>query len=248
MDNDQKRAILTKIKGRLRLDFGNQVLSAIVYGSTLGDDYCVLSDFDILVIFEWADYKTFQKLRKIKLDFAKHGIPIDFNSHIFSDLPMNRKDVFWHNNRGIYVQKELALYGEILFGKKYFRDINLDHEKMLEEAVKTISSLNYQVRKMLTNKKLTTENRIIIIKWCIYGTIYILAALDIFPKSRGEALTVFNEKFHPKINPEIFLQLKTSQTHKINQEHLRLAYDYLVYLDQLIFKIYKENSYERIQS
>ena len=63
MDNNQKRAILTKIKNRLQLDFGNQVLSAIVYGSTLGDDYCVLSDFDILVIFEWADYKTFQKLK-----------------------------------------------------------------------------------------------------------------------------------------------------------------------------------------
>lgn len=248
MENHQKRAILAKIKNRLQLDFGNQVLSAIVYGSTLGDDYCAFSDFDILVIFEWADYKTFQKLRKIKLDFAKQGVPIDFNSHVFSDLPINRKDVFWHNNRGIYVQKELALYGEILFGKKYFQDINLDRKKMLEEAVKTINSLNYQARKMLTNKKLTTKNRIILVKWCIYGTIYTLAALNIFPKSRSEALTVFNEKFHPEINPEIFLQLKTSQANKINQQHLRLAYDYLVYLDQLIFGIYKGKTYAGIQN
>ena len=246
MGNKQKRAILAKIKNRLRLDFGDQVLSAIVYGSTLGDDYCVLSDFDILVIFEWADYDTFRKLRKIKLDFAKQGVPVDFNSHIFSELPINRKDVFWHNNRGVYIQKELALYGEILFGARIFQDIDLDHRKMLEEAVKTISSLNYQARKMLTNKKLTVKNRIVMLKWCIYGTIYVLAVLDVFPKSRGEALAVFNEKFHPKINPEIFLRLKISQTTKISQKHLRLAYDYLAYLDQLIFKIYKEEIHERI--
>ena len=248
MDDSQKQIILTQIKNRLQSDYGDQVLSAIVYGSTLGDDYCVLSDFDILVIFKWADYKTFQKLRKIKLDFAKQGVPIDFNSHVFSDLPKNRKDVFWHNNRGVYVQKELALYGKILFGEKYFQDIDLDHQKMLEEAVKVISSLNYQVRKMLTNKKLTTGNRIIILKWCIYGTVYVLAALNIFPKSRGEALAIFNEKFHPKINPEIFLQLKTTQTTKISQKHLQLAYDYLVYLDQLMFEIFKEKSHERIQN
>lgn len=245
MNNGQKQIILDQIKNRLQSDYGDQVLSAIVYGSTLSDDYCALSDFDILIIFKWANYETFQKLRKIKLDFSQQGIPIDFNSHIFSDLPNNRKDVFWHNNRGIYVQKELALYGKVLFGKKYFQNIKLDRQKMLEEAVKVINSLNYQMRKMITNKKLSIENRIIALKWCIYGTIYVLAALDIFPKNRSEALDIFNEKFHPKINPKIFLQLKTAQTTKINQKHLQLAFDYLAYLDQLIFKIYKEKSHER---
>lgn len=246
MNSAQKEIVLIQIKDRLQAVYGEQVLSAIVYGSTLGDDYCALSDFDILVIFKWVDYGTFQKLRKIKLEFNKQGIPIDFNSHTLSDLPESRKEVFWHNNRGVYIQKELALYGKVLFGEKYFQGTNFDHQKMLEEAVKVVSSLNYQARKMLTNKKLTKKNRIIMLKWCIYGTIYILAALDIFPKSRGEALAIFNEKFHPKINPEIFLQLKTAQVIKISQKHLQLAYEYLVYLDQLIFEIFKEEKNDRI--
>ena len=36
---------------------------------------------------------------------------------------------------------------------------------MLAEAVKVISYLNYQIRKMLSNKQLNTTNRIIAMKW-----------------------------------------------------------------------------------
>ena len=60
---------------------------------------------------------------------------------------------------------ELALYGKILFGEQYFQDLELDQSEMLAEAVKVISSLNYQIRKMLSNKQLNTTNRIIAMKW-----------------------------------------------------------------------------------
>lgn len=246
MDIAERRKILDSIKQHLLDEFKDQILSAIIYGSTLGDDYCSFSDFDILLIFRQADFGTFQKIRNIKNHFAEQEIEIDFNSHIYSDLPEIRKEVFWHNNRGLYVQKELAIYGEILFGKKYFKDIEFNDIEMLSEAVKVISSLNYQIRKMLSNKELNTSNRIIAIKWCIYGVIYLLASQNCFPKSRRDALIIFNKKFNPPINPKIFLDIKVNRPDKITIEDLEMAYTFLAYLDRLMFDIYEKKAHDRI--
>lgn len=242
----KKEKILDSVKQCLLVEFKDQILSAIVYGSTLGDDYCSFSDFDILLIFKKADFETFQKVNNLKKYFAKQGVEIDFNSHIYSDLPEIRKEVFWHNNRGLYVQKELAIYGKILFGKKYFKDIEFNDMDMLSEAVKVISSLNYQIRKMLSNKELSTSNRIIAIKWCIYGVIYLLASQNCFPKSRRDALIIFNKEFNPPINPEIFLDIKVNHPDKITIKDLKMAYTFLAYLDQLIFNIYKKEKRDRV--
>ena len=241
-----KLCSLDQIKNRLTDVFGDNVLSAIVYGSTLGDDYCDFSDFDILLIFEKVEFKIFEQLRTIKKDFAEQNVYIDFNIHSLHELPKSRKEVFWHNNRGIYVQKELALYGKVLFGKKYFDDLELDHQNIMEEAVKVISSLNYQVRKTLTNKDLNTTNRVIMIKWCIYGVIYVLAAQNCFPSGRREALRVFNERFYPRINPEKFLDIKVGRPDKITMDDIEQAFEFLTYLDELIFRLYKKERDARV--
>ena len=235
-----KEVILDKVKQRLVGEFGEEILSAIVYGSTLGDDYYEASDFDFLLIFKRVDFNTFERLRKIKKELADQGIVVDFNTHTLAELPRTRQGAFWHNNRGIYVQKELALYGRVLFGETYFKDLTLRQSDMLLEAVRVVSSLNYQARKILSNKELNAENRVVMMKWCIYGTMYVLAARGCFPSGRREALQIFNERFKPEINPEVFLDIKINRPDKITMVDMKKAYDYLTYLDNVAYSMYVE--------
>ena len=111
---------------------------------------------------------------------------------------------------------------------------------MLVEAVKVISSLNYQIRKMLTNKDLNLENRIIVMKWCIYSVMYFLAATNTFPQSKREALELFNSKYHPPINPITFLNLKTEHPEEISESNLKDAFDFLSYMENLVYDFYKK--------
>ena len=233
---------LNLIKKQLINEFGDQILSAVVYGSTLGDDYCKYSDYDILLIFDRIDFDTYKRLRNVKKSLNEQGLVIDFNSHTYSELPKERKEVFWHNNRSVYMQKELALYGKVLFGENYFRDLELDHHEMLVEAVKVISSLNYQIRKTLTNMELNLKNRIIIMKWCIYSVMYFLAATNTFPQNKREALELFNSKYHPPINPIMFLNLKTRRPEEISESNLKDAFDFLSYMENLVYDLYKKET------
>lgn len=237
-----KEAILDKVKQRLIDEFGKNILSAVVYGSTLGDDYCKASDFDFLLIFQKVDFNTFKRLREIKREFAEQDIVVDFNSHTLAELPQTRKGAFWHNNRGVYIQKELALYGRVLFGEVYFKDLTLKESDILLETVRVVSSLNYQARKIISNKELNMENRVIMMKWCIYGTMYVLAARGCFPSGRREALQIFNEQFAPEINPEVFLDIKINRPDKITMDDMKKAYDFLVYLDNVAYTMYEEKN------
>lgn len=241
--NEEKKQNLEIIKRLLVDEFGSKLLSIIIYGSTLNDDYCKFSDYDCLIIFDDVDFAMLRKLRNIKLVLKnQYKISIDFNSHIKTDLPEIRKKVFWHNNRGIYVQKELAIYGEVIYGKKIFEDIAIDNRAMLEEAVKDISSLNYQARKLLSNKALNTSSKILLMKWCIYGVLYYLATYNCFPDGRREALRTFDQKFSPAIKSEQFLDVKTKHPDFITRKEAELAFDFLKYLDKLIFARYQMES------
>lgn len=240
--SEDKEKNLNLIKQKLICAYGDQLLSAIVYGSTLGDDYCKYSDYDVLLIFENINFEDLKHLRKIKENLKKAGIIVDFNLHIYSELPKNRQEAFWHNNRGTYIQKELALYGRVLFGEKYFQDLVLDREEMFLEAVRVISSLNYQIRKMLVNKPLNIENRVVAMKWCIYSVMYFLAANDCYPRGRAEALEIFDKKYHPPIHSRIFLDLKLKSPDKITDEDLELAFDFLAYMEESICQLYQKRT------
>lgn len=238
--HQDKQENLDLAKQKLLYIYGDRLLSAMVYGSTLGDDYCKYSDYDILLIFKNISFNDLKHLRKIKEFFRKKGILIDFNIHIHSELPENRKKTFWHNNRGVYIRKELALYGKTLLGENYFHDLDLDRKEMLLEAVRVISSLNYQIRKMIVNKILNTENRIIAVKWCIYSVMYFLAANNIYPNSRAEALKIFDEKYQPKIKSKQFLDLKLQKPDEITDKELNLTFNFLSYMEELICEIYQK--------
>ncbi|MBS3127416.1 nucleotidyltransferase domain-containing protein, partial [Candidatus Woesearchaeota archaeon] len=145
---------LNKIRNTLIKEFGNKVVSAIAYGSTLNEDFCADSDYDILMVVKKPDVKFLKKLREIKLNYMKEKIKIDFNVHSDEDIPSIRKDLFWHNNRGLYVQKEFDIYGKVLIGENLFKTEHIDNYEMLKEAVKVINSLNYQARKIMINKNI----------------------------------------------------------------------------------------------
>lgn len=230
---------LEKIKKTLQDEFGSKIVCAIVYGSTLNEDFCIDSDYDILMVVKRPDVKFLKKLREIKLDYMKQKVKIDFNIHSDDDIPSIRKDVFWHNNRGLYVQKEFDIYGKVLIGENLFKTDKIDNYEMLKEAVKVVNSLNYQARKIMINKDIDDkENKILMMKWCIYGSLYALASRGIYPKDKRTALQTFYDVFEPPINPEKFLKIKVERTDAITLEDVEVAYEFLTYLDKKIFSDY----------
>lgn len=234
-----RKASLDSIKKRLIDSIGSKIVCAIVYGSVLNKDFSRNSDFDILIVAKSPNIQFLKKLREIKSNYLLKGIKIDFNVHSETDLPSVRKGLFWHNNRGIYVQKELELYGKVLIGKNVFKTNKIDTKQMFAEAVRVINSLNYQARKIIINTNLDEGDRILLIKWCIYGSLYALASRNIFPPDRKSAMQKFYKVFKPPVNPEIFLRIKVNRSDNITNHDIKLAYKFLSYLDRKIFKDYE---------
>lgn len=233
-------SVLDKIKKILVETFGDLISSAVVYGSTLSDDFCEFSDYDILLVVNNPDILLLKKLKGIKKDFLKNDVIIDFNVHDIGDLPDSRKELFWHNNRALYIQKEFDLYGAVLIGKNPFRTNKIDNFLMLQEAVRVMNSLIYQARKLIVNRRLNNVSKILIMKWCIYASLYALASKGIYPKSKKNALVVFNKYFDSPINPEKFLYLKVNGAAKINLNNIVDAYNFLSYLDRKLFTEYEK--------
>jgi len=248
MDEDEtslfnRNLVLDSVKDVLIKIFGNKIVSAIVYGSTLNEDFCIKSDYDILLVVIKSDLKFLKDLRGVKIDFKNRGVEIDFNVHDYGDIPSIRKDLFWHNNRGLYVQKEFEIYGKVLIGENLFRSTGFKNIDMLKEAVRVINSLNYQARKLIINQSLEDDgNKILMMKWCIYGALYALASRGIYPIDKRVALKTFYEEFDPPINPEKFLHIKITRPTEITQEDVEVAYEFLTYLDKKIFNDYKQFS------
>lgn len=177
------------------------------------------------------------KLRKLKEKFNAKNILIDFNVHSEKDLPQIRGGCFWHNNRGIYIQKELILYGLTFIGETHFGENHFSKDELKKECVQVINSLTYQARKLLINRKLSDKEKVNLMKWCIYASIYALVAKDIFIESKREALSKFNKYYSLKVNPIIFLKAKIKNN--VSNELAQKAYKFLSDLDIIIFEDYK---------
>lgn len=119
-----------------------------------------------------------------------------------------------------------------------FSDVDIDQIKLFEESVRVINSLNYQARKLLINSDLSNGKKIQLFKWCIYGSLYVLATHGIYPSDRRKALMVFTKSFRPPIDPTYFLNLKLTNPVHIKDADIRKAYKFLTYLDELVFKDY----------
>lgn len=234
-----REQILNNIKEKLLEGLKENIISVTAYGSTLNDDFCQFSDFDVLVVLEKPTSFALSILREIKEDFCEEGIEVDFNVHSYEELPRFRKEAFWHNNRHLFIQKEVALYGKQLLGAYPFDMGNYDKGDFYLEAVRVISSLNYQARKLLINKELNEVNKILMMKWCIYGVLYALASIGEFFRLKSDALKRFNKIAQLPINPVEFLKIKVERPGKINYKDLEKAYKFLTFLDMWIFQKYK---------
>jgi predicted nucleotidyltransferase len=229
---------LIRIREKLISEFENRIYCAIAYGSTLCEDFCCNSDFDILIFFKEETMENLKKLRKIKEDFLLEKITIDFNVHSKEEIPQVRKDCFWHNNRSLYFQKELTLYGLVLIGESPFLHNNFNERELKKESLRVVNSLLYGTRKYLINKNLDKKERITLMKWCIYSVLYALSFQGIITKTKTEALELFHEYYSSSVDPRIFLKAKKEET--ISDEMLEKAYVFLKELDSKLFSKYGE--------
>ena len=244
MDNMEMRMKnIFSIRKSLLDTFGNSIHAAIVYGSTLNADFCETSDYDILLIFETMSMTTLKKIHSIKDQYANCGVRIDFNSHLTSDLPSERGGLYWHNNRSVFVQQELSMTGYSIIGSNPFAGYRADERDMQDEAVRMLNSFAYQARKMIINKDLNNaENRLFLVKWCIYGSLYLLAGKGLFYNNRRDGLSQFTTEFKSDIDPMCFLQMKIDRPEMISDEDIELAYNYINYLDTCAVSMFKHNT------
>jgi len=238
-DITKRKEILQQVKLDLIENLKEYIVSAVVYGSTMCEDFCDYSDFDILLIINKSTISILNKIRNIRDKYLKRNIILDFNVHLNTEMPGYRKDAFWHNNRGFYIQREIKLYGLQLIGEDLFSGLEPKQEDIKLESVRVINSLLYQARKLLINKKINHEEKIRLMKFCIYAVLYALASKNIYPKTKEEALKIFSTKFKLKIKPVIFLNKKIVGPDKIYKNDLTKAYIFLSELDKELYNQYK---------
>ncbi|MDD4353574.1 MAG: nucleotidyltransferase domain-containing protein [Candidatus Nanoarchaeia archaeon] len=226
---------LNIIKSKLISIFGDKIHCALVYGSTLDDDFNEYSDYDILLIMKDFSFEVLNKLRELKKNIKNElNISIDFNMQSINDIPEVKKELFWHNNRGVYIQKEYELYGYSLIGDNIFLNNNVCQDEIKKEVIRVINSFLYQTRKFIMNKDFNLENKIILMKFCIYATIYSLAFKGVFPKSKKEGILMFNKYYKTSESPEKFFQLKTNNPNNISEQNIKEAYGFLSEIDSYL--------------
>ncbi len=237
-DISERLRVCNQIKTKLKEKLWNNVLSATVYWSTLTDDFCDLSDYDILLVLKDPNFKELKKLKEIKNYFYKKWINIDFNVHDELDMPKVRWNLYWHNNRAYFFQKEIQLYWKQLIWKNPYQN-DFDQSDIINEVIKVINSLCYQARKLLINRELTNDERVRMMKFGIYSVLYALWSKNIYVQSKKDALKKFKEVFPTMIDPTIFLQEKTNNCKNIEDKTIYLAYEFISQLDKYIYTLYK---------
>jgi predicted nucleotidyltransferase len=238
---EKRKATLDLIKDEILKELDSEILSATVYGSTLSEDFGYASDFDILLIFDDQDLAPaiLETVLKVRRKFKEDDINIDFNIHKRNELPQNRCEVFWHNNRAIYMQKEIALYGFQLIGEDMISNSQIQGDEIRNEAVRVIHSLHYQTRKLIMKGDINNEQKLSIIKYCLYAVMYALAFENIFPASRMIAYQSFTKDFNFSKDPMNFLNIKLNNPFEITDSNILEAYSFLANLDDEIFNRYK---------
>lgn len=239
MDIPERKAILNEIAHKLQATLGKNLISAVAYGSTLCEDFMCLSDFDILIVLHDPTVEALKLLQIVKQFFKEKNICVDINVHALYEMPSFRKEAFWHNNRSLYMRIELQLYGKTIIGENLFTFSEINKKDMRLEAVRVLNSLVYQARKFLINKELRVEERIILMKFCIYAALYALAANQIYPPTKKEAMKLFKEKFPNLPDPSYFLHIKVKTSSNISDADVHKAYDFLVKLDVELFNQFK---------
>jgi hypothetical protein len=128
----------------------------------------------------------------------------------------------------------LTIIGE----NPFLIDGKLNERELKTESVKVINSLTYQARKLLINRELTPQERINLMKWCIYGVTYFLAFHGKITKTKRDSLRFFEEKFSELGTPSKFLEAKLKKD--ISDELIVEAYSFLSKLDKEVYKMWEK--------
>ncbi len=235
-----KNSIIRSVKKDLIAKLGKKnIVCAYVYGSTLCEDFCELSDYDFLLFLKKAQIKHLTILKNIKVAYLLRGVTVDFNVQLVEEAPSARGSAFWHNNRAIFIQREIPHFGKLVIGRNIFVPAhNYSKKEQRLEIVRVINSLLYQARKLIVNRELNQEEMVRMMKFCIYAVLYSLAFMGVYPYNKKEAMIKFCNYYETKTKPTIFLELKSGQLENIKKCHVDRAYEFLSELDKIIYKKY----------
>ena len=218
--------------------FGNDILSICVYGSTLSEDFCDSSDIDMILVFDKElSLSSLGCLEKIKKEYQGMGYSLDLSPHTKKEMIGERKNLFWHNNRGVYIQKEMELYGQIVHGESFFDSTFYSRDDLKNECIKVIHSLKYNARKILLQEPLSFQQKKNIIKFCLYSVGYALAFMDIYPEKRALLFSKFDEIFNLNVKAVDLLQIKMNNYNIDDNEIIATAYDFLCEIENKILLI-----------
>lgn len=236
---EQRIKILNQLKNDL-LNFFDDIVSIYVYGSTLYKNFGSLSDIDLIVIFEKnLSVNNLESIKNLNEKYKNNGIKLDISIHTVDEMIGTRNKLFWHNNRAVFIQKEIAIYGKLIYGKNLFDDSVFSEDELKEECVKVINSLKYNARKLMISalEEDTLKRRLL--KLSLSSTIYALAFYNILPEDRDDVCNVFDRYLNLDIKAEELLRLKM-KNYGSELSSLEVKNKVLNFLNDLDLKIFND--------
>jgi len=239
MNIKQRIKTLDLLKNDL-VNFFDNIVSIYVYGSTLYENFGSLSDIDIIVIFEKnLSIDNLESIKKLNEEYRNNGIKLDISIHTVDEMIGTRNKLFWHNNRGVFIQKEIALYGKLLYGKNLFDKNIFSEYELKEECVKVINSLKYNARKLMISSLDEDVLKRRLLKLSLSSTIYALAFYNILPENRDDVCDVFDKHLNLDNKARELLDLKMKNYGR-EISYLEVKNKVLNFLNDLDSKVFKD--------
>ena len=218
----------------------DNIVSIYVYGSTLYKNFGSLSDIDLIVIFEKnLSVDNLEFIKNLNKKYRNNGVKLDMSIHTIDEMIGTRNKLFWHNNRAVFIQKEIAIYGKLIYGKNLFDDNIFSKEELKEECVKVINSLKYNARKLMISSLDEDILKRRLLKLSLSSTIYALAFYNILPENRDDVCDVFDRHLNLEIKARELLELKL-KNYGSKLSSLEVKNKVLNFLNDLDLKIFND--------
>jgi len=243
MKIEERLKVLENLKNDLLSNIKNELISLYVYGSTLNVDFCKYSDFDVLLVYrDELNFIELEKIKELKEKYESGGIFVDIGVHTLKEMPIVRGKMFWHNNRGIFMQKEILMYGKLMYGVEHFGNFLFTLDELKDECVKVIHSLKYNQRKYISTHPRCFQTKKMAMKYALYAITYGLAYFSIFPKNKIDTYKEFDLKFNLSVKATDLLKIKMNNYEDDYDVILFKTYAFLNELDSYIFSDYNNTT------
>jgi len=200
MDNAKKIAKFFKKRSK-------EILAIYHYGSYVSRCFSNQeSDYDFCFILDNISGNILSKIRKDKQLLEKRlNVKIGLTFHTIGEMETIKRfkePVFVHRNRYFFFVLNMKKYGVFLCGRDILPKINYQLKKIQFEALRVMSTILYDIRKIYVNKKISLSFRETI-KYAIYSPQYYFAFKGLYPVSTEEAfslLSLFKPEFTNLLN------------------------------------------------